>query len=75
MENVFRLYYAVRDIIRYDPYTIELSVEGLRASTTISAGRGWYVSKAILLSALCRAVGIPARLVLPMFEITFPRKE
>ena len=61
-ENVVRLYYAVRDSIRYDPYTIELSVEGLRASTTIAAGRGWCVSKAILLSALCRAVGIPARL-------------
>ena len=39
-ENVVRLYYAVRDSIRYDPYTIELSVEGLRASTTIAAGRG-----------------------------------
>ena len=37
-------------------------MEGLRASTTIAAGRGWCVSKAILLSALCRAVGIPARL-------------
>ena len=61
-ENVVRLYYVVRDSIRYDPYTIELSVEGLRASTTIAAGRGWCVSKAILLSALCRAVGIPARL-------------
>ena len=26
-ENVVRLYYAVRDSIRYDPYTIELSVD------------------------------------------------
>ena len=51
-ENVVRLYYAVRDSIRYDPYTIELSVEGLRASTTIAAGRGWCISTAILLSAL-----------------------
>jgi len=56
------LFYAVRDGIRYDPYTVELSVEGLRASATLRAGRGWCVPKAILLAACCRAVGIPARL-------------
>jgi transglutaminase-like putative cysteine protease len=56
------LYYAVRDGIRYDPYSINLSVEGLRASTTLGTGRGWCVAKAILLTGCCRLLGIPARL-------------
>ena len=61
-QKAIRLYYAVRDGIRYDPYSIELTVEGLKASHTLSAGRGWCVPKAILLAAGCRAMGIPARL-------------
>jgi transglutaminase-like putative cysteine protease len=61
-ERAVELYYAVRDGIRYDLYSIELSVEGLRASTTLDIGRGWCVAKAILLAACCRATGIPARL-------------
>lgn len=62
IEQAVRLYYAVRDEIRYDPYGIDLSLEGLRASTTLEKGRGWCVAKAVLLAACCRAVGIPARL-------------
>lgn len=56
------LYYAVRDGIRYDPYSIHLSPQGLRASATLAAGRGWCVSKSILLTACCRAARIPAGL-------------
>ncbi len=56
------LYYAIRDGIRYDPYGLDLSEHGLRASTTLAAGRGWCVPKAVLLAALCRAIGIPAAL-------------
>jgi transglutaminase-like putative cysteine protease len=56
------LYYAVRDGIRYDPYTCDLSVERLKASATLASGRGWCVSKAILLAACCRCLSIPARL-------------
>jgi transglutaminase-like putative cysteine protease len=56
------LFYAVRDAIRYDPYHIDLTVNGMKASTTLSSGRGWCVSKAILLAACCRSIGIPARL-------------
>ena len=61
-EQAVSLYYAVRDGIRYDPYTIDLSIEGIRASATLKSGRGWCVAKAILLAACCRALGIPARL-------------
>jgi len=61
-ENAIRLYYAIRDGLRYDPYTSALDVPGLRASRTLAEGRGWCVSKSILLAAVCRAAGIPARL-------------
>lgn len=56
------LYYAVRDGIRYDPYTCSLEIDRLKASATLTLGRGWCVSKAILLAACCRSSGIPARL-------------
>jgi len=55
------LYYAVRDRIRYDPYAIDLTDQGLKASTALMAGRGWCVPKAALLAAVCRAAGVPAK--------------
>jgi transglutaminase-like putative cysteine protease len=61
-QQAVKLYYAVRDGIRYDPYLIDLSVAGLRASTTLQIGRGWCVTKAALLAACCRGLGIPAKL-------------
>jgi len=61
-DRAIRLYYAVRDQIRYDPYTVSVSAEILRASHTLKAGRGWCVAKAILLAACCRVFKIPARL-------------
>ena len=61
-EQAVKLYYAIRDGIRYDPYSIDLSKEGLRASATLRSGRGWCVAKAVLLAACCRAMEIPARL-------------
>jgi transglutaminase-like putative cysteine protease len=62
VECAIRLYYAVRDGIRYNPYNVELSVDGLKATTTLREKTGWCVSKSILLAASCRAKGIPARL-------------
>jgi transglutaminase-like putative cysteine protease len=56
------LYNAVRDGFRYDPYQIELTPSGLSASRVLAIGHGWCVSKAALLAAACRAIGIPARL-------------
>lgn len=61
-ERAVRLYYATRDQIRYDPYRLELSVDALKASAVLMSARGWCVNKAVLLAALCRAAGIPARL-------------
>ena len=56
------VYYAIRDGILYDPYSADISVAGLKATTVLEEKRGWCVSKAILLAACCRALGIPARL-------------
>lgn len=60
-ERAVALYYAVRDGFRYDPYRIDLSADGMKASTVLASGHGWCVPKATLLAAACRAVGIPAR--------------
>jgi len=61
-EKAIALFYAVRDGFRYDPYQIDLSVSGLKASTTLKNGYGWCVSKAVLLAAACRSLGIQAKL-------------
>ena len=60
-ERAVALYYAVRDGFRYDPYRIDLSVQGMKGSTVLAKGYGWCVPKAALLAAVCRAAGIPAR--------------
>jgi len=62
VERTVSLYYAVRDGFRYDPYRIELTPRGMRASTVLANGYGWCVPKATLLAAACRAAGIHARL-------------
>ncbi|WP_419176280.1 transglutaminase-like domain-containing protein [Desulfosediminicola sp.] len=62
VEMAVSLYYAVRDDFRYNPYKVDLTLEEIRASATLSKGYGWCVSKAVLLAACCRAKNIPARL-------------
>jgi transglutaminase-like putative cysteine protease len=57
-----RLYYAVRDGFRYDPWAFGLDPEIFRASTTLASGTGFCIPKAILLAAAARALGIPSRL-------------
>ena len=61
-EKAVSLYLAVRDQVRYDPYRIDLSDAGMTASTVLAQGFGWCVPKAVLLAAVARAAGIPARL-------------
>jgi transglutaminase-like putative cysteine protease len=57
-----RLYYAVRDGIRYDPYVAFHRPADYQASRIIKLGRGYCVGKAALLCALARARNIPCRL-------------
>lgn len=61
-ERVLALYYAVRDLIRYDPYTPSEEPADFAASETVRRMRGWCVPKSILYAACCRALGVPARL-------------
>ncbi len=56
------LFHAVRDGIRYDPYGIDYSREGFRASSVATAPTNWCVPKSVLLAACARRIGIPARL-------------
>lgn len=62
LDNAIQLYYAVRDDIRYDPYTFSLKEEDFQASKVIEDKRGWCVTKSILYAACCRAIGVPALL-------------
>lgn len=61
-EAAIGLYYAIRDGVRYEPYEASLTTEGLSASCALKTRKGWCVSKAVLLSACCRVLEIPARL-------------
>ena len=62
MEKAVRLFYAVRDRIKYDPYRIEMTEEKFKASIVLQNGYGYCVAKALLLTAAVRAIGIPCRL-------------
>ncbi|MBA7646586.1 hypothetical protein ES703_54351 [subsurface metagenome] len=61
-EKAKSLFYFVRDEIKYNPYVPKHLAEHFRASNTLSRGEGYCVQKAVLLAALARAAGIPARL-------------
>jgi transglutaminase-like putative cysteine protease len=61
-EIAIRLYYAVRDGIRYDPYRMDLTPAGLTASRCLENGYGFCVTKSVLLAAALRVHGIAARL-------------
>lgn len=61
-DKAIRLFAAVRDKVWYDPYTVSEEPAHYRASHVLSAGRAYCVPKAVLLTAVCRAAGIPARL-------------
>ena len=59
-EKAIRLFDAVRDQIKYDPYNVSLSETNYRASEIVKRPSGFCVPKAILLAAALRAAGIPA---------------
>jgi transglutaminase-like putative cysteine protease len=61
-ENAVRLYYAVRDGFRYNPYHLDLRPEAMKASHLLGRDGGYCGEKACLLAAVARAAGIPARL-------------
>lgn len=62
VEKAVRLYVAVRDGIRYDPYSPFYRPEHYRASEVLRQGRSFCIPKAGLLCAAARSQGIPARI-------------
>jgi transglutaminase-like putative cysteine protease len=61
-EKAVKLYYAVRDQIRYNPYSMSMDRKSYRASFVLLQKEGFCVPKAILLAAVSRAVEVPCRL-------------
>lgn len=61
-ECAVRLFDHVRDRIRYTVHVDFADIEAYRASVTLQRGDGFCVPKSILLVALLRSRGIPARL-------------
>jgi transglutaminase-like putative cysteine protease len=62
MESASRLFAAVRDEVKYDPYVADMQPHALSASATLERGRAFCVPKAVLYAACLRAVGVPCRL-------------
>jgi transglutaminase-like putative cysteine protease len=61
-DKMIRLYYLVRDDIKYDFYNIGIEQHNFKASNVLKEQRGFCIPKAILLAAVARAIGVPSRL-------------
>jgi transglutaminase-like putative cysteine protease len=61
IDRAVKLFRAVRDDIRYDPYSPFYLPEHYQASRVFQRGRSFCVPKASLLCALGRVCGIPSR--------------
>jgi transglutaminase-like putative cysteine protease len=61
-EKAVALYYFVRDEIKHNAYAPLYDSERYKASMILEAGNGFCQQKSVLLVALARAVGIPARI-------------
>ncbi|MDT8906427.1 Transglutaminase-like superfamily protein [Pseudomonas sp. NFACC32-1] len=56
------LYYAVREAVRYNPYTFSRDPATLRGSHALALGESYCVPKATLLAACARHCAVPARI-------------
>jgi len=61
-EKIVKLFYHVRDSIKYNLFMISTCEDDFKASRILEWGKGYCVQKAVLLAAMSRAVGIPCRL-------------
>jgi transglutaminase-like putative cysteine protease len=61
-DKAVALFLAVRDGWRYDPYDTTREAGDYRASSVLRTTSAWCIPKSVLLTTLCRAEGIPARL-------------
>jgi hypothetical protein len=62
IEQAQGIFYAARDTVLYDIRTPFFLPEHYKASNVLKRGRGYCVTKACLLCAMGRALGIPSRL-------------
>jgi transglutaminase-like putative cysteine protease len=63
-EKAIRLFNYVRDNCRYNAHSFNSGAESFLSSNILEKGEGWCMLKAILLTSLCRAAGIPARFII-----------
>ncbi len=63
-QTAIQLFYAARDQIRYNPYTLSLKPEAMKASYVLGTGQSYCIPKAVLLGAAARYKGIPSKLTL-----------
>jgi transglutaminase-like putative cysteine protease len=61
-QKAVALYYGVRDGLAYNPYTFSPAKGDFKASHCVGQSQSYCVPKAVLLVALARLNGIPARL-------------
>jgi transglutaminase-like putative cysteine protease len=62
-DRAVALFEYVRDQVRYNPFSPFFLPEHYRPTFTLDRGQGYCVQKSALLVGLCRAAGIPARLL------------
>ena len=67
-EKAVKLFYFVRDSIPYNIYMLSLFVEDFKASRVLEWKEGYCVQKAVLLTTLARAAGIPSRMLFAMIR-------
>ncbi len=61
-QRAVKLFYFVRDEIRYNPYASMMSPQDYKASEVLARGYGFCTQKAIVLAALSRCAKVPCRL-------------
>jgi len=61
-EQAIKLFYHVRDSIKYSIKGVSIRPEVFKAGNTISQPHSFCIPKAILLSTMARSLGIPARI-------------
>ena len=61
-EQAVNLYYAVREAVRYNPYTFSRDPDTLRGSYALDSAESYCVPKATLLAGCARHCAIPARI-------------
>ena len=62
LEQAIHLYYAVREAVRYNPYTFSRDPQTLCGSYALATGESYCVPKATLLAGAARHCGIAARI-------------